>query len=767
MATRKHSMLLFIGLMCLTLLITAPLALAQIEKAGVYRIALKESKILRIDDTVKRFSVGNPSVIDSTMISKNELLMIGLAVGRTELSIWTENSFNTCVVYVYDDILELKGKISDIVGKKVADAISICIVKETAVIKGWVSSLFESMQVEKLAALYYPKVLNLLEIKSKEPEPVEMKKTLSKTAVVSMAEPVEPIKNEKIEIPNDIVEMKTAREFKPNKDSYPVLEAPAISAPVPSESDMNKINEQKIKIITDANRVSNMITKVIVLQNIDLGSSSTGASSTATTAASTASSTSSTSSTTGTSSTGSSSNVLSVLDKLKSPEGSIIPDVRTNSLFVIDKAEVIEKMEAMVKILDIASPQVLIEAKIIEVTLGDNMTSTLQWIYDTLYNPTTTSGMNNKAVSFNSDGMSVKLDFGKISSDHFNSTILPQITKLHGRILSAPSTSTLDKKKATFEVTDTVPYNRVVNQTNNGISTTQNSTETANSTIKLDVTPTVNQQNTIRLDLHVKVGTFLGLKTIAPGNDAPLTNTRESYNIVEVKNNETLVIAGFIQNNVNKNATVVPFVSKIPFIGKLFTNKKSENTRTELVIFITPKIIGNDSRYAVLDKEKYTKIVENKYPNVDEKFKFSEIFGSKNEDREVKKTVQSDFEIPKAARDMLESPRPAEVLTVSKPEPKAFTAPVKKIPAPFIAPKKEEPKFSETQRAISVEIEKTAPVCNTKKIVEDARPILINEMAVEKPHVQVENKRTKTAYRSPGAQQMIESIRAKVVARKK
>ena len=142
----------------------APAAHCQ-QGTGMYSIAAGTSKIINISEPIKRVSVGNPGVAEYTVLSKNEIIMLGVKVGRTELHIWTENDFKTFIIRVFDDVVEMKAKLTEIMGPHIAKSVSVHVAKETAVIKGMVSSVYESEQVEKIATLYYPRILNLLEIR--------------------------------------------------------------------------------------------------------------------------------------------------------------------------------------------------------------------------------------------------------------------------------------------------------------------------------------------------------------------------------------------------------------------------------------------------------------------------------------------------------------------------------------------------------------------------------------------------------------------------
>ena len=580
--------------------LSAPVVYAQSQ--GVYTIAVGSSKIINISEPIKRVSVGNPGIAEYTVLSKTEIIILGVKVGRTELHLWTDNDFKTFVLKVYDDIVEMRSKLNDIMGVEIAKSLSIHIAKETAVIKGTVSSVYESEQVEKIALLYYPKILNLLEIKNKnmplisaiDQSSVKFKPAVENFSAEASGEAAIAAAQEQYPQSNtgntkDILEIKAVEKIKETANSYGAGAAPGFAGTPPLQSAVIP------KLYYEG--INDKTTRIITLQNAIA------------------------------------SELEAALNKMKSPDGMIIKDDRTNSLVLIDKPSTIEKMEKMVKIFDAPTPQVLIEAKIVEVTLNDDMKNTLNWIYDTLYsgvNPLGTA-LNNKSVKISDGTMDFALDYGKISSDHFSMKILPSLQKRHARLISSPSTVTLDKKEATFGVTDNIPYLKYTPQGTTGTLLPTPEYVSPAPGVTLKVTPNINQNDVIRMNISVMIGSFVENVNFGQYGSVPRTSSRQSTNFVEVNNGETLIISGLISNRSYNSANKVPWFSKIPLIGSLFESKLKGEERTELVIFITPRIVGKDSRFAQLDKDKFPRIVENKMPDVDDKFDMKKFLGIKKE----------------------------------------------------------------------------------------------------------------------------------------
>ncbi len=618
-------------------------AQTQTQTPGVYTIAAGASKIINISEPIKRVSVGNPGIAEYTVLSKNEIIILGVKVGRTEMHLWTENDFKTFIIKVYDDVIEMRSKLNEIMGAEIGSRISIHMAKDTVVIKGAVSSVYESEQIEKLAALYYPKILNLLEIKNKTIQDNNLKqdnnlrrinetRNPGRTAffdapqTVAIAETAarEQYPEQNTGNTKDILEIKAVENFRESPYAYGAGAASGLSGPAPLQS--AEIPETYYKNVNDKT------TRIITLQNAVA------------------------------------SELEAALNKIKSPDGMIVIDGRTNSMVIIDKPAAIDKMEKLIKIFDAPTPQVLIEAKIVEVSLNDDMKNTLNWIYDTLYsgaNPLGTA-LNNKSVKISDGTMDFALDYGKISSDHFSMKILPSLQKRHARLISSPSTVTLDKKEATFGVTDNIPYLKYTPQGTTGTLLPTPEYVSPAPGVTLKVTPNINQNDVIKMNINVQIGSFVENVNFGQYGSVPRTSSRQSSNFVEVNNGETLIISGLISNRSYNSANKVPWFSKIPLLGNMFESKIKGDERTELVIFITPRIVGKDSRFAQLDKDRYPKIVENKMPDVNDKFDMNKFLGIEKE----KKTIEPPPAVKKNSveADKTNSKATAVETLVSQPE---------------------------------------------------------------------------------------------------
>lgn len=311
------------------------------------------------------------------------------------------------------------------------------------------------------------------------------------------------------------------------------------------------------------------------------------------------------------------------LDAIRSAEGrrgSITVDARTNSLIVTDTPEGFISLGSIISELDKRPTQVIIEAKIVEVVLNKSMDLGIQWQYaNTLKNDadgqvyiggtraeTSDSALGGSAVagatvvsplSTSEGGTGVTFPAsavsGQISSISFG--VVSNETRLTGlltalaqkglsKLLSSPKVTTINNKEAKIMVGQKIPY------TTTTVSNTGSTQETEflDVGIKLTVTPTINSDQKITLNVHPEVSLF-----VRADPAGPVIGTREAYTTVIVNNGETVVIGGLITDEDRKAATQVPLLGDIPIIGHLFRQDYKSKDRTELLVFITPQIIGS------------------------------------------------------------------------------------------------------------------------------------------------------------------------------
>ncbi len=293
------------------------------------------------------------------------------------------------------------------------------------------------------------------------------------------------------------------------------------------------------------------------------------------------------------------------------PIGSVMVDEHTNSLIIQAIYSDLERILPLILELDKPTPQVLIEAHIVEAAKGVSMELGVQW--GGLYNSgdlwitpgANSSGVLDNSLSaggidptsgnvFNSGSPTTGLagasgatglTLGFALEDIGGSILAAQLSALQAEgklnILSSPSITTLDNQEATIESGSEVPYQTVVDDEVN--------VEYKDAVLSLVVTPHVIGDNILKLNIKTKKDE-LDFTNAVRGQ--PAINTKRASTNVLLYDGQTTVIGGLSKENSEKQDTGVPWLKDIPILGYLFKGEGNKDTLEELLIFITPHILG-------------------------------------------------------------------------------------------------------------------------------------------------------------------------------
>lgn len=197
--------------------------------------------------------------------------------------------------------------------------------------------------------------------------------------------------------------------------------------------------------------------------------------------------------------------------------------------------------------------------------------------------------MGGTGVNLTPSTINGALTLGRITNNYFlTATLMAAAQDDKVKVLSDPKVATLNNQPATINVTTNVPY------TTNSVTATNTSIPTVSYVqegITLTVTPTINADG--RVTLTVNPSVIQAAPGIAASSGAPATETRSTQTTVIVRDGETIVIGGLISDRNEVEITKVPFLGDIPVIGWLFKSKSLARNRTELLIFVTTKILNN------------------------------------------------------------------------------------------------------------------------------------------------------------------------------
>ena len=278
-----------------------------------------------------------------------------------------------------------------------------------------------------------------------------------------------------------------------------------------------------------------------------------------------------------------------------SMEGKIkmVADERTNALIVTTSPKNFSLLESLLKEIDLRSPQVLIEAWIVEVTLNDAVKYGVEWkffeehtIDSKGYSSTGKGGFGLQDFSLSTapQGLSYWLLKDNANIGAFLN-MLAEVTKVN--INSTPRILTSNNKEAIIRVGQDVPIVKDIRFDTLGNPVF--SYEYREVGIKLTVTPSINNERDVALNVKQEIETIIGEFT-DPTNP-PTFGAREAQTSVVVKNGQTIIIGGLIKDDKTKTTSKIPIVGDIPLLGLLFRSQNTTTEKTELMVFITPTVI--------------------------------------------------------------------------------------------------------------------------------------------------------------------------------
>ncbi|MBF0542907.1 MAG: type II secretion system protein GspD [Candidatus Riflebacteria bacterium] len=264
---------------------------------------------------------------------------------------------------------------------------------------------------------------------------------------------------------------------------------------------------------------------------------------------------------------------------------------RQDMMIITDAQSNLEKIRELIGKLDVAPTQVIIDAHIYEINLNEEERLGVNW-QKQIPIPGTTDNVFNMSISpeDSTAGGTGVFRFGTLNVNQFTALLAMLQTKNFAKVLSNPVITTLNNKKANITVGQAIPYVSGSTTDVNGQVTSQ--IAQANANIVLDVTPSVTGNDEVFLDIKPTITSVLGFTSLG-GNSTPNLSNRSAITQVIVRNNHTIVIGGMIKTDKSDTINKVPILGDLPGIGKLFQKKDIIETRTELIIFITPHIIRN------------------------------------------------------------------------------------------------------------------------------------------------------------------------------
>jgi type IV pilus assembly protein PilQ len=306
--------------------------------------------------------------------------------------------------------------------------------------------------------------------------------------------------------------------------------------------------------------------------------------------------------------------VETTIKKSLSARGDTVVDTRTNTLIVKDIARAIDDVVSLIKILDKPIAQIMIEARIVEASLTFSRQLGVQWGGNSNFDAahgnatgrnfpnsigitggssmgSTTSGNGNFLVNMPAaagsatGGGAIGFQFGSISKAFNLDLVLSALESTgEGRIISSPRVSALDNKEAKIEQGLSIPFSTT--------SASGTQIQFIDAKLALTVTPHATPDN--RVFLKIQATKNAPDTSITGANNQPSIRKNEATTEILLGDGETAVIGGILSTNRSTSYTKVPFFGDLPFLGWLFRSKTTTETKGELLIFITPRVVRQE-----------------------------------------------------------------------------------------------------------------------------------------------------------------------------
>jgi len=298
--------------------------------------------------------------------------------------------------------------------------------------------------------------------------------------------------------------------------------------------------------------------------------------------------------------------LLSEGGSLLSERASVTVDERTNTLLVRDTSTNLEQARRLVNRLDIPVRQVLIESRIVVATDDFNRELGIRWgvsrdttndgeggvlapgslgVEELINNDTLTDRFNVN-LPVNNPAGSVALALAKLPFGTFLELELSALqAEGRGEVISSPRVITSNQREALIEQGVEIPYQEAS-------SSGATSTSFRKAVLSMAVTPQITPDDRVIMDLRVTRDSVGQLFAGVPSID-----TREVDTQVLVDNGETVVLGGIYERTRNDQVSRVPFFSDLPLVGNLFKSKIKEDDKSELLVFVTPKIVKSTAQY--------------------------------------------------------------------------------------------------------------------------------------------------------------------------
>ncbi|MFC1658263.1 type II secretion system protein GspD [Candidatus Omnitrophota bacterium] len=313
--------------------------------------------------------------------------------------------------------------------------------------------------------------------------------------------------------------------------------------------------------------------------------------------------------------------------------GLIRADERSNQVIVQTLPERMKQIEGLIRLLDKKTKEVLIDARIVKVTLSDDLSTGVEW--EGLFDLALGSGLSylgsypfsavqaasdvwrsrqqvlddtgyvgsypfsGTSTNYSAGRQSIgteEMHLGAVSKNYDFDVIIKCLQTLgNARVLSNPKLAVVNNQEAKIHVGEEIPY--VISTTVGAGESTASVAEEVQFEeigILLSVVPDINDEGYVTMKVKAEISNLLNYYITPTGNQIPIKDTSTTETTIMVKEGSTIIIGGLRKDQEVESSRQVPLLGSIPFLGRLFSVKTKTKDRTELLIILTPRLITGD-----------------------------------------------------------------------------------------------------------------------------------------------------------------------------
>lgn len=241
--------------------------------------------------------------------------------------------------------------------------------------------------------------------------------------------------------------------------------------------------------------------------------------------------------------------------------------------------KIIEKAKSFIISIDVQVPQIMIEAKVIEINTNASKKLGIDWEWDTF---------RVSEVDFNATGSPIEFGIFHRSPVELRATVNALTTTGNGRILANPNVLALNGEPSSIVIGDKVIYVKSVLQGINGANIETGEVQVG---IQLHTISTITSDGYITMSLHPEVSVITEMIPSTGGGSLPQIANRFVDTTIRVKDGETIVLGGLIKEDELNSMSGIPLLRDLPLIGQFFGSKTKTKTHSEIMLFITPRVI--------------------------------------------------------------------------------------------------------------------------------------------------------------------------------